>query len=168
MTRMTGPDCVVMCNLINTHTHTHTHAFIHAPKQISQSRTQRADAGRDGRAEIVSRDQISSRERRQGKYHFSCSADHKQDWQPYPVDLYSAESAAHTYLHTSKIRQKTRERRQKKYNFSCSADHEQNWQPYSDKSADHTYIHTSKRRQPGKGLLLLERIREERGNRERV
>ena len=24
MTRMTGPDCVVMCNLINTHTHTHT------------------------------------------------------------------------------------------------------------------------------------------------
>ena len=26
MTRMTGPDCVVMCNLINTHTHTHAHA----------------------------------------------------------------------------------------------------------------------------------------------
>ena len=25
MTRMTGPDCVVMCNLINKHTHTHTH-----------------------------------------------------------------------------------------------------------------------------------------------
>ena len=25
--RMTGPDCVVMCNLINTHTHTHTHAI---------------------------------------------------------------------------------------------------------------------------------------------
>ena len=23
-TRMTGPDCAVMCNLINTHTHTHT------------------------------------------------------------------------------------------------------------------------------------------------
>ena len=23
MTRMTGPDCAVMCNLINTHTHTH-------------------------------------------------------------------------------------------------------------------------------------------------
>ena len=28
MTRMTGPDCVVMCNLINTHTHTHTHAAV--------------------------------------------------------------------------------------------------------------------------------------------
>ena len=24
MTRMTGPDCAVMCNLINTHTHTNT------------------------------------------------------------------------------------------------------------------------------------------------
>ena len=28
MTRMTGPDCVVMCNLINTHTHTHTKRYI--------------------------------------------------------------------------------------------------------------------------------------------
>ena len=27
MTRMTGPDCAVMCNLINTHTHTHTHKY---------------------------------------------------------------------------------------------------------------------------------------------
>ena len=25
MTRMAGPDCAVMCNLINAHTHTHTH-----------------------------------------------------------------------------------------------------------------------------------------------
>ena len=24
MTRMTGPDCAVMCNLMNTHTHTYT------------------------------------------------------------------------------------------------------------------------------------------------
>ena len=29
MTRMTGPDCVVMCNLINTHTHTHTQCEWH-------------------------------------------------------------------------------------------------------------------------------------------
>ena len=28
MTRMTGPDCAVMCNLIHTHTHTHTHTHI--------------------------------------------------------------------------------------------------------------------------------------------
>ena len=26
MTRMTGPDCVVMCNLINTYIHTYIHA----------------------------------------------------------------------------------------------------------------------------------------------
>ena len=33
MTRMTGPDCVVMCNLINTHTHTHTHTQDLRPAQ---------------------------------------------------------------------------------------------------------------------------------------
>ena len=26
----------------------------------------------------------------QGNIHFPCSADHEQDWQPYPVDPYSA------------------------------------------------------------------------------
>ena len=41
---------------------------------------------RDGTAEPVSRDQILRRERGQGKTHFPCSADHEQDWQPYPVD----------------------------------------------------------------------------------
>ena len=29
MTRMTGPDCAVMCNLINTHTHAHTRIHTH-------------------------------------------------------------------------------------------------------------------------------------------
>ena len=43
---------------------------------------------RDGTAEPVSRDQILRRERGQGNIHFSCSADHVQDWQPYPVDPY--------------------------------------------------------------------------------
>ena len=36
MTRMTGPDCAVVCNLINTHTHTHTHTLllkIHGPSE---------------------------------------------------------------------------------------------------------------------------------------
>ena len=54
MTRMTGPDCVVMCNLINTHTHTaglrgyvqfnnytHTHTHTH-------SFTVPAESGRSG------------------------------------------------------------------------------------------------------------------------
>ena len=29
MTRMTGPDCVVMCNLINTYIHTYIQIYIH-------------------------------------------------------------------------------------------------------------------------------------------
>ena len=45
---------------------------------------------RDGTAESVSRDQILRHVRGQGNIHFSCSADHEQDWQPYPVDPYSA------------------------------------------------------------------------------
>ena len=41
---------------------------------------------RDGAAEPVSRDQILRRERGQGNIHVPCSADHVQDWQPYPVN----------------------------------------------------------------------------------
>ena len=41
---------------------------------------------RDGTAEPVSRDQILRRERGQRNIHFPWSADHEQDWQPYPVD----------------------------------------------------------------------------------
>ena len=43
---------------------------------------------RDGSAEVVSRVYILGRERGQGKVYFPCSADHEQDWQPYPVDPY--------------------------------------------------------------------------------
>ena len=42
---------------------------------------------RGGTAAPVSRDQILTRERRPGKYRFTCSADHKQDWQPYSIRL---------------------------------------------------------------------------------
>ena len=52
---------------------------------------------RDGTAEPVSRDQILRRERGQGNVHFSCSAGHEQDWQPYPVDPYSCYMCDHTY-----------------------------------------------------------------------
>ena len=41
---------------------------------------------RNGTAGPVSRDQILRREEGQGNIHFPCSADHEQDWQPYPVD----------------------------------------------------------------------------------
>ena len=45
---------------------------------------------RDGTTEPVSRDQILRHVRRQGSNNFSCSTDHEQDWEPYPVDPYSA------------------------------------------------------------------------------
>ena len=61
---------------------------------------EQADAGRDGTAEPVSRDQILRHARGQGNVHFPCSADHEQDWQPYPVDPYSAICDDHTYIHT--------------------------------------------------------------------
>ena len=54
---------------------------------------------RDGAAEPVSRDQILRHERGQtGKDWFSLlySADHVQDWQPYPVDPYSCYVREHT------------------------------------------------------------------------
>ena len=44
---------------------------------------------RDGTAEAVSRDHILRHERGQGNAHFSYSADHVQDWQPYPVNPHS-------------------------------------------------------------------------------
>ena len=55
---------------------------------------------RDGTAEPVSRDQIIRHARGQGNIHFPCSANHQQDWQPYPVDPYSAICDDHTFIHT--------------------------------------------------------------------
>ena len=54
----------------------------------------------DGTAEPVSRDQILRHARGQGNINFPCSADHEQDWQPYPVDSYSAICVDDTYIHT--------------------------------------------------------------------
>ena len=55
---------------------------------------------RDGTAEPVSRDQILRHARGQGNIYFPCSADHEQDWQPHPVDPYSAICDDNTYIHT--------------------------------------------------------------------
>ncbi|CAM9672081.1 unnamed protein product [Ascophyllum nodosum] len=55
---------------------------------------------RDGTAEPISRDQILRPARGQRNIHFPCSADHEQDWQPYPVDPYSAICDDHTYIRT--------------------------------------------------------------------
>ena len=51
---------------------------------------------RDGTAER--QDQIPRRERGQGNINFPCLADHEQDWQPDPVDLYSAICDGRTYI----------------------------------------------------------------------
>ena len=53
---------------------------------------------RDGTAKPVSRDQVLRREPRQGNINYLCSADHKRDWQTYPVDPYSALYYDHTYI----------------------------------------------------------------------
>ena len=51
-------------------------------------------------AEPISREQILRCERGQEDINFSSSADHKQDWQPYPVDSYSVTRDDHTYIYT--------------------------------------------------------------------
>ena len=55
----------------------------------------------DGIVEPVSRDQILRHERGQGNIHFSCLADHVQDWQPFPVDPYSCYMGDHTYIQSN-------------------------------------------------------------------
>ena len=54
---------------------------------------EQADAGRDGQT-CLARSNSQARTAT-GK---TCSADHEQDWKPYPVDPYSAESGGHTYI----------------------------------------------------------------------
>ena len=61
---------------------------------------EQTDAGRGGAAEPVSQDQILRHARGQGNINFPCSADHEQDWQPYPVDPYSAVCDDHTCIHS--------------------------------------------------------------------
>ena len=41
----------------------------------------------DMTAEPVSGGQVLRLERGERNIHFQCSADHEQDWQPYPVDI---------------------------------------------------------------------------------
>ena len=55
---------------------------------------------RDGTTEPVSRDQSLRHDRGQGNIRSSCSADHAQDWKPYPVDPSSCYLCDHTQLYT--------------------------------------------------------------------
>ena len=54
---------------------------------------------KDSAVPSVSRDQILRHARGQGNIIYPCSAYHEQDWQPYPVDPYSAIRDDHTYIH---------------------------------------------------------------------
>ena len=55
---------------------------------------ERTDAGLDGRFRLAR--PHSQARTGTGNIHFFSSADHEQDWQSYPVDPYSVESADHT------------------------------------------------------------------------
>ena len=72
---------------------------------------------RDWTAEPVSRDQILRHTRGQGNAHFPCSADHEQDWQPYPVDPYSAICNDHTYIYVMIIHTYTYSAKNNDYSF---------------------------------------------------
>ena len=48
MTRMTGPDCVVMCNLINTYIHTYIHTQGLASVQAHRNREVTGSEGQEG------------------------------------------------------------------------------------------------------------------------
>ena len=58
---------------------------------------------RNGTPQPVSRDQILRRERGHKNMYFPCSADHEQDWQPYPVDPYSCYMCDYTLLVITKL-----------------------------------------------------------------
>ena len=49
-----------------------------------------------------------------GEYYFPFSADHEQEWQPYPVDPYSAICDDHTYTYNESIKTKARQKNDKK------------------------------------------------------
>ena len=87
---------------------------------------------RDGTAEPVSRDQILRQARGQGNINFPCSADDEQDWQPYPVDPYSAICDDHTYIHTAAASQPTgrvAKAASLSSGLSPGCDHVPDWQP---------------------------------------
>ena len=59
---------------------------------------EQADAGSDGRTRLARPN--SQARTGTGECYFPCSADHEQDWQPYPVDPYSAICDDHAHIHT--------------------------------------------------------------------
>ena len=62
---------------------------------------EQADAGRDCRTRLA-RPNFQARTGT-GKNSFPSSADHEQDWQPYPVDPYSCYMCDYTYIHIFRV-----------------------------------------------------------------
>ena len=62
---------------------------------------EQAGAGRDCRTRLA-RPNLLRRERGQGNIMFSCSADHEQDWQPFPVDPHSCYVFDHAIKRTDR------------------------------------------------------------------
>ena len=73
----------------NTHTHTHTHSINIINDTLARSLEP-----------VVTECMEHTIRTGTGEYYFPSSADHEQDWQPYPVDTYSAISDDHTYIFT--------------------------------------------------------------------
>ena len=61
---------------------------------------EQADTGRDCRTRLARPNpQARTNADREIDMDFPCSADHVQDWQPYPVDPYSCSMCGHTYIY---------------------------------------------------------------------
>ena len=58
------------------------------------------DAGRDGQPNLSCETKLSGANGDREILFFLCSADHEQNWQPYPVDPFSATSDYYAYIHT--------------------------------------------------------------------
>ena len=65
-----------------------------------ETKNEQADAGRDDRPRLARPNSQARTEtgKCSGNVIFPYSADHEQDWQPYPVDPYSALCDDHTYV----------------------------------------------------------------------
>ena len=108
---------------------------------------------RDGTAELVSRDQILRHARGPGNIHFSCSADHEQDWQPSPVDPYSAICHDHTYIHT---------------NSGCGKERRRAGRPGSSEVPRNPLTRWDVSSIPANGVFLTKKLKNKNKNAQRV
>ena len=81
----------------SVHVATSTTHLSFSPTEYGENK--KDDAGWDGRTRLA-RPNSQARTGSGGKKNL-CSDDHEQDWQPYPVDPYSARGDDHTYINTT-------------------------------------------------------------------